>query len=159
MSREPDRSPALPIGALARASGVKATTIRFYEEIGLMPPAARSAGDRRLYGADALARLRFIRHARQLGFEIADIRGLLDLAGRPEAPCAQADAIARHHLEAVDLRLAALSALRGELARMIEACGHGRIGDCRIIESLAGDCRAHPHTGSPTSAFTSSITG
>lgn len=148
MSPDPPRSAPLPIGALARASGVKPTTIRFYEEIGLMPAPARSAGDRRLYGADGLARLRFIRHARELGFEIADIRALLDLAGRPDAPCTGADAIARHHLDAVDRRLAALTALRGELARMIAACGHGRVGECRIIEALAGEAPA-PRRVSP----------
>lgn len=149
---------AITIGELSRAAGVKATTIRFYETIGLMPKPDRSAGDRRVYGGEALARLRFIRHARDLGFEIADIRALLDLARRPEAPCAEADAIARHHLAAVDRRLAALAALRAELAQMVESCGHGRVGECRIIEALAGEPAA-PHTGNPASAFTSSITG
>ena len=71
--------PALTIGSLARAADVKIPTIRFYEQIGLLPEPERSESDRRLYGDAAVRRLSFIRHARQLGFSVEAIRSLLAL--------------------------------------------------------------------------------
>ena len=88
----------LAIGALSEATGVKVPTIRYYESVGLMPAAPRSEGNRRSYGDDAVRRLRFIRHARELGFEVADIRQLLDLSDQPDRPCEDVDAIAQRHL-------------------------------------------------------------
>jgi DNA-binding transcriptional MerR regulator len=127
----------LPIGALARRTGVKVPTIRYYEQIGLLGAPPRTGGNQRRYGAPEVERLNFIRHARELGFEIEDIRELLEMAATPQASCHQADSIARSHLSEIDRRLASLTALRVELGRMIEECGHGRICDCRIIEVLA----------------------
>lgn len=129
--------PPLTIGKLAQATDVKVPTIRFYEQIGLMPVPDRTESDRRTYGDDAVRRLRFIRHARQLGFEIKDIEALLGLADRPETPCDDADRIARTHLEIVDGKIAQLSRLRDELARMVACCGTGTVGDCRVIEVLS----------------------
>lgn len=128
---------ALPIGALSRETGVKVPTIRFYEQIGLLPAPPRTGSNRRLYGAEDVRRLRFIRHARDLGFEVEQIRSLLSLAKRPQEPCAEADGIARRHLDEVDRRIARLTALRGELQRMVDDCGHGRVCNCRVIEVLA----------------------
>lgn len=71
------------IGELSRRTGVKVTTIRFYEGVGLMPEPPRSEGNRRIYGEAHEQRLAFLRHARDLGFETADLRTLLDLADRP----------------------------------------------------------------------------
>ncbi|MCP5432249.1 MAG: helix-turn-helix domain-containing protein [Alphaproteobacteria bacterium] len=135
------------IGALAKATGVKVPTIRYYEEIGLMPEAERSAANRRLYGAAAFARLGFIRHARELGFDIEEIRGLIALSGDPEQPCAELDRIARDHLARIDSRLARLTRLRGEVARMVDACSHGRVGECRVLEVLSdhGECASEIH--------------
>jgi DNA-binding transcriptional MerR regulator len=82
------------IGEAARRSGVKVPTIRYYEQIGLLPAASRSEGNRRLYDRRDLDRLAFIRHARELGFEVEAIRTLLSLQDDPEQPCAAADAIA-----------------------------------------------------------------
>jgi DNA-binding transcriptional MerR regulator len=130
-------SDTLPIGVLARRAGVKVPTIRYYEQVGLMPEAPRTEGNRRLYDDAAVRRLRFIRHARDLGFEVEAIRDLLDLAAQPNRPCADADRIARRHLEAVDRRIAQLTALRAELAHMVSECGHGRVGECRVIQVLA----------------------
>lgn len=127
----------LPIGALARRSGVKVPTIRYYEQIGLMPQAPRSASNRRLYGAADAQRLAFIRHARDLGFEIEEIRQLIALAGDPANPCSEADAIAQRHLADIDAKIARLTALRGEIARMVTDCSHGAIATCRVIEVLA----------------------
>ncbi len=125
------------IGAAARLSGVKAPTIRYYEEIGLLPSPPRSDGNRRRYGAADLARLSFIRHARELGFEIDSIRTLLILQDDPGQPCAAADAVARARLAEVDQRIRSLTALRAELVTMVEGCRHGRVAECRVIEALA----------------------
>jgi DNA-binding transcriptional MerR regulator len=131
------QSEAMAIGRLSALTGVKVTTIRFYETEGLLPRPARTPGDRRAYGPQDVRRLSFIRHARQLGFEMADIRALLDLADRPDRPCEEADRIARRHLDDVNERIARLSSLRTELERMVETCSHGAIADCRVIDTLA----------------------
>jgi DNA-binding transcriptional MerR regulator len=127
----------LPIGELAVRTGVKAPTIRYYEQIGLLAEPPRTEGGQRRYGKAELERLNFIRHARDLGFEIDDIRELLTMSAEPQASCHEADSIAKAHLDAVDRRIASLQVLRGELARMVDECGHGRVCDCRIIEVLA----------------------
>jgi len=125
------------IGELARRTGVKAPTIRYYESVGLMPAPPRSEGRQRRYGAPHVARLNFIRHSRELGFEVDAIRELLAMSERPEQSCEAADRLARRHLSEVDRRIAQLAALRAELRRMVEECSHGRIGDCRVIETLS----------------------
>jgi DNA-binding transcriptional MerR regulator len=138
----------LPIGELSRRTGVKVPTIRFYEQIGLLSAPPRTEGNQRRYGKPEVERLNFIRHSRELGFEVEDIRELLEMAASPQASCHQADSIARNHLTEIDRRIASLTALRGELERMVEECGHGRICDCRIIEVLAdhGECvTEHAH--------------
>jgi DNA-binding transcriptional MerR regulator len=138
---------SLPIGELAKRTGVKVPTIRFYEQIGLLDPPLRTEGNQRRYGSGEVDRLNFIRHARELGFEVEDIRELLDMSTTPQASCHQADSIARNHLVDIDRRIASLQALKTELTRMVDECGHGRICDCRIIEVLAdhGQCAADHH--------------
>ncbi|RWR12680.1 MerR family transcriptional regulator [Paenirhodobacter populi] len=126
----------LTIGKLAQDTGVKVPTIRYYEQIGLLPEPGRSAGNQRLYGQGQLERLRFIRHARDLGFPLEAIRDLLSLSDRPDQPCAAADGIARAQLDAVRARIRRLKALEGELERMVAQCAHGTIRDCRVIEVL-----------------------
>jgi DNA-binding transcriptional MerR regulator len=138
----------IAIGELARRTAVKVPTIRFYEQIGLLPTPPRTEGNQRRYGKTEVDRLNFIRHARELGFEVDDIRELLAMSAEPQASCHQADSIARNHLAEVDRRIASLTALRGELSRMIEECHHGRICDCQIIEALADHSRCateHAH--------------
>jgi DNA-binding transcriptional MerR regulator len=128
---------AIPIGGLSRSTGVKVPTIRYYESIGLLPPPPRTDGNRRLYGPDAVDRLRFIRHARELGFEVDAIRQLLDLSDQPERSCADADLIARRHLVEIKSRIARLKALEREVQRMIAECARGRICECRVIDVLS----------------------
>lgn len=130
------------IGDAARRSSVKVPTIRYYEQIGLLPAPNRNEGNRRLYDDDQLGRLAFIRHARQLGFELEAIRALLSLQGDPAQSCAAADTIARARLAEVEQRITSLTALRSELQRMIGECAHGRVLDCRVVEVLAdhGQC-------------------
>lgn len=126
-----------PIGELSRLTTVKVPTIRYYEQIGLLPLAPRTPGNRRLYGKATVHRLNFIRHSRELGFEIEDIRELLAMSAQPQSSCHQVDSIAHNHLIEIDRRIASLTALRAELTRMVDECGHGRVCDCRIIEALA----------------------
>ncbi|CAH0176392.1 helix-turn-helix domain-containing protein [Roseomonas sp. CECT 9278] len=135
------------IGDLARETGVKPTTIRWYEQEGWMPPPARTEGGHRIYGAAHLRRLGFIRHARELGFESEAIRALLDLADHPEADCGAAHTLATAQISEIDARLRRLSALRAELQRMATSCEGGVVGDCRIIETLADF--AHGHCADP----------
>ena len=136
----------ITIGEAARHSGVKVPTIRYYESIGLLSEPSRSEGNQRSYEPSDLNRLAFIRHARELGFEIEAIRTLLQLQDDPHQPCASADAIAKARLIEVEQRIRSLNALKAELELMVEGCGHGRVDQCRVIEVLAdhGTC-AHPH--------------
>ena len=127
----------ITIGGLAGQTGVKVPTIRYYEQIGLMPAPPRTKGRQRRYAVQDVSRLNFIRHARDLGFEIEDIRELLALTAEPQASCHKADSIALRHLGAVDRRIAQLTALRAELHRMIDECGRGRVCDCLIIDMLS----------------------
>ncbi len=126
----------LTIGSLANKTGTKVQTIRYYEQIGLMPEPGRTEGGQRRYGDDELDRLAFIRHARQLGFSLEAIRELLDLSDHPHRPCLEADAIARRQLKQVEQRLARLEALRTELKRMVHECSGGQTADCRVLEVL-----------------------
>ena len=137
------RKDEFAIGEAARQSGVKVPTIRYYEQIGLLPAASRTEGNRRLYDRRDLDRLAFIRHARELGFEVDAIRTLLTLQDNPDQPCAAADAIAKARLAEVDKRIASLNALREELKRMVKQCASGKIGDCRVIETLADTTHEH----------------
>ena len=137
----------VPIGEAARQSGVKAPTIRYYEQIGLLPAPFRSEGNRRHYDQADLRRLVFIRHARELGFEIDAIRTLLTLQDNPSQPCASADVIAKARLAEVDQRINSLTALKAELELMVEGCSRGRVAECRVIEVLAdhGKCAHSRH--------------
>lgn len=126
----------ITIGKLSEATGVKIPTIRYYEQIGLLPEPDRSGGNQRLYGRTQQERLAFIRHARDLGFPLQAIRELLNLSDDPDQSCAAIDEIAQRQLAAVVSRIARLSALRGELERMLDQCIRGRIADCRVIEML-----------------------
>ncbi len=136
---------SVAIGEAARISGVKVPTIRYYEQIGLLPPPLRSEAGRRHFAPAELRRLAFIRHARELGFEVESIRTLLALQDDPNQPCATADAIARARLAEVEARIRSLLALKAELETMVEGCRHGAVADCRVIEVLAdhGECRHH----------------
>lgn len=128
---------SLTIGKLSQAADVKVPTIRFYEQIGLLPVPARTASERRIYGEADTRRLAFIKHARQLGFSIEAIRTLLDLADHPDRACEDANVLAREQLGAVEGKIAQLQALRTELKRMVDAGCQGPAADCRVIETLA----------------------
>jgi DNA-binding transcriptional MerR regulator len=136
----------LSIGELSRRVDVKVPTIRYYEQIGLLPVPPRTEGRQRRYGAEDVSRLSFIRHARELGFDVEAIRELMSLSAKPEQPCEPADQIVIRHLESVERRIAQLTLLRSELRHMLDDCRHGQVGECRIIQVLADHerCR-HEH--------------
>ena len=127
----------LGIGDLARATGTKVETIRYYERIGLLPEPPRTEGNYRAYGDRHLARLSFIRRARDLGFSVQNVRTLLDLVDQRDQPCDVVDSIAHTHLAEIEHKLADLRALRRELRALLLQCRHGTIADCRIMEALA----------------------
>ena len=127
----------LTIGRMAEATGTKVETVRWYEKVGLIAPPARTTGNYRAYSSDDLARLSFIRRARDLGFSLDQVRALLDLTRQGERDCATVDGIASEHLAEVDRKLADLTALRRELARVISTCEGGTVAECRILEALA----------------------
>ena len=127
----------LTIGKLATATNTKVETIRWYEKVGLIAAPARTGGNYRAYSPDDLARLSFIRRARDLGFSLDQVRALLELAGQRERSCGTVDVIASEHLAEVDRKLADLTALRRELARVISTCEGGMVAECRILEALA----------------------
>jgi DNA-binding transcriptional MerR regulator len=134
----PTRTQRYSIGALARATDTKAVTIRYYEGLGLLAPAARTAAGYRSYSDADRARLQFIRRCRALGFTLGDVRELLSLADREEAPCAAVDAKVEAQLSQVQKRIQNLRALEKELNHLRSCCsGDGRIDECRIIESLS----------------------
>jgi DNA-binding transcriptional MerR regulator len=142
-------SQKVSIGVAARSSGVKVPTIRYYEQIGVFPAPPRTEGNRRTFDAADLRRLAFIRHARELGFNIDAVRALLALQDRPDRSCSAADEIARTRLADVEQRLGSLTMLKAELEHMIEGCAHGRVDQCRVIEVLADHwhCKHHSSDG------------
>ena len=125
------------IGDLAARSGVKVPTIRYYEQTGLIDAPARTGGNQRRYGQSALDRLRFIAHARAMGFSMDSLKAMLRLSRHQEAPCADLDELVRARLAEVDERLARLTRLRTELSSMLDSCQHGTVADCRIVEVLS----------------------
>jgi DNA-binding transcriptional MerR regulator len=125
------------IGKLAALTGVKIPTIRFYEQNDLVPRPCRTDGGQRRYDESAVRRLHFIRHARELGFSVEDIRQLLTLSEQPTMSCDAAMEIARHHLGQVEGKIARLRLIRSELKRMIQACGGRSIAQCRILDALS----------------------
>lgn len=132
------------IGDLSRRTGVKVPTIRYYEEIGVLSNAGRTSGNQRRYDDAALERLAFVRHARDLGFSLEDIRTLIGLHERPGHPCAEATEIAERQLVAVRDRIARLQNLERELARIASACDGTASETCQVLHALAD----HQHCGS-----------
>jgi|CXWL01.1.fsa_nt_gi MerR family mercuric resistance operon transcriptional regulator len=125
------------IGEASTRSGVHIETIRYYERIGLVPKAVRAANGRRSYDAKAIARLCFIRRARELGFDLADIRALLSL-GDDKAACRDAHALATRHRDAIRVKIGELKRLDRVLSAAAARCEKTPATACPIIETLAG---------------------
>lgn len=138
------RVSSLRIGDLARMTGCKAETIRYYERIGLLDRPARSGAGQRLYGAGDVKRLRFVRRARHLGFTLDEVRELLRLADSGGESCADVQDLAAAHLRHVRARIAALQGLAATLSVMTSRCGQDDSRACPIVETLfdGGDIKA-----------------
>ena len=116
-------------------------TIRYYEEIGLLPEPERNIGGQRRYDSATQHRLNFVRHARDLGFSIDQIRSLLRLSERPDMPCSEAHNIAEAHLSDIQSKINALTLLAEELVRISNHSDTGVLGECRVLASLADHSR------------------
>lgn len=137
----PGNDPLLPIGQAAKASGNPAPTIRYYEDIGLIPPARRSAAGHRHYSQADIARLIFIRRCRDFGFGIPQVRLLCGLAASPAEDCTAVRDIAADHLSSVRQKLDELRCLEAQLAMFVDSCDSaccgGRSRDCVVLADLA----------------------
>lgn len=128
------------IGALAEQTGVHVETIRYYQNLGLMPKPAKARGSVRRYGADAADRLRFIKRAQGLGFSLDEVKLLLALSVGEH--CAETRTFAQQKKRLVERKISDLRSIQTALDKLIRACGTGRNGrGCPIIESLSGDSR------------------
>jgi Cu(I)-responsive transcriptional regulator len=126
------------IGEAAKASGVSAKMIRHYESVGLFAEPARTESGYRQYGERELATLKFIRHSRDLGFSIEQIRELLGLWQNRKRPSRQVRALAQAHIAELDAKLKDLQAMRGTLAHLVSCCHGDERPDCPILDRLAG---------------------
>ena len=124
-------------GRLATEGGVKPETVRYYEQRGLLAKPPRTPAGYRLFDAEAVRRLRFIKHAQALGFSLKEVKELLALRVRPGVSCADVCRRAEAKLADVDEKLRALRGMRQTLMRLIGACANrGPVGECAILASL-----------------------
>ena len=130
----------LKIGDLAKLAGCQVATIRYYEQAGLLPETARSAGNYRLYGNRHAERLRFIRRCRSLDMPLDGIRLLLKSLDTPDQTCSEVDALLDEHIRNVGDRITQLKALESQLQDLRGRCRNPRTAkDCRILQRLSGD--------------------
>ena len=130
----------MKIGTLAKRADVAIDTVRYYERQGLLPAPVRLASGYRDYEDADVARLRFIRRAKALGFTLGEIHDLLNLSERREADMAGMKSAAIQKLADVDAKLAELQRIRKGLTDLVASCpGHGALEHCPILDALAGD--------------------
>jgi MerR family copper efflux transcriptional regulator len=125
------------IGELAAQAAITAKTIRYYEDIGLIPAATRSANGYRVYTEQDVRLLRFIHRARDLGFSLEEIGDLLDLWGNTRRASADVKALALRHIAAIDRKLAEMQSLRGTIDRLTRQCRGDSRPDCPILDDLS----------------------
>ncbi|SFQ20909.1 Cu(I)-responsive transcriptional regulator [Ralstonia sp. NFACC01] len=133
-----DKGP-VNIGGAAKASGVSAKMIRYYESIGLLPPSPRTEGNYRMYDARAVHVLRFIHRSRSLGFSLEEIRTLLSLWNDRERASADVKAVTLRHVADLDARISELQSMRDTLMTLANACHGDNRPDCPILQSVAGE--------------------
>jgi Hg(II)-responsive transcriptional regulator len=130
----------MQIGELARSAGVPIDTVRYYERHGILPAPHRRPSGYRSYGADDVARLRFIRRAKALGFTLEEIHDLLALTTHRGRNMAVVKRAATEKLEAVEHKLSELTRVRDGLRKLVAACpGHGDLAQCPIVTALSGE--------------------
>ena len=127
------------IGEAAKASGVTAKMIRHYEDSGLIPKAGRTQSGYRVYRESDVHVLRFIRRSRDLGFSLAEIKGLLGLWGNRRRASADVKRLAMKHVQDLDARIAEMQAMRRTLVDLAEHCHGDHRPDCPILDDLAGE--------------------
>ena len=135
------RAQRLTIGKLSRLAKCSVPTIRYYEEIGLLPPACRGSSGHRRYAESDVKRLTFARRCRELGFSIKEVRDLLALAQSSARSCDEARTLTQAHLASIREKLDALQALARTLTRFVDSCeaqcAGGPAPNCTILEELA----------------------
>ena len=124
------------IGALSEQTGVKIETIRYYEHDGLMPAPPRTSGGHRSYSEEHLKRLTFIRRSRELGFSMAEIRGLLALVDGGSYTCGEVRALTLEHAESVRSKILDLQRMEQMLVEIASGCEGGAVPECPIIDAL-----------------------
>ena len=127
----------LTIGKIARGAGTGVETIRFYERQGLIAKPGRTSSGYRLYPPDAMRRLRFIRHAKELGFSLREIKELLSLRVAPGKSCADVKSRAARKIAEIERKLASLARMKQALVKLSAACsGKGPVAACPILDAL-----------------------
>ena len=126
-------------GELARRSGCNLETIRYYEDIKLMPEPERTEAGHRLYSIGDQRRLRFILRSRELGFSIDEIRSLLSMVDSGAYTCGEIHALTQEHLKSVSKKIADLKKLQRTLKTISNDCAAGDEPDCPIVETLIAD--------------------
>jgi Cu(I)-responsive transcriptional regulator len=129
---------AMNIGEAAAASGVTAKMIRHYEDMQLIPPAARTLSGYRTYSERDVHNLRFIRRARDLGFSIRQIADLLGLWRDQSRSSAKVKALALEHIAELEQKIAQMQAMKAELERLAHCCHGDQRPDCPILDGLSG---------------------
>lgn len=124
------------IGAAAAAAGLSAKMIRYYEQAGLIPPAARSSAGYRHYTEQDVQQLRFIRRCRTLGFSLEETGALLTLWRDRHRASADVRRIAADHLSALNERIRQLQEMAGELDLLVRACSSNDAPSCPILNAL-----------------------
>jgi len=125
------------IGAAAKASGVSAKMIRYYEEVGLIDAARRTEAGYRIYGEEDVRTLHFIRHARLLGFPLPEVTRLLSLWRDGDRASADVKQLALTHIEEIDRKIAHMAAMRDTLRKLADRCHGDDHPDCSILDELA----------------------
>ena len=127
----------LKIGVVAKQSGVNLQTVHYYERRGLVPRPPRSASNYRLYPPRTVRRIRFIKHAQDLGFTLKEVQELLRLRATAGSRCGDVLERAKAKIQDIDEKVRSLRSMRKALARLTDECrGQAPISDCPILESL-----------------------
>ncbi len=136
----------LTVGKVARLAAVSADTVRFYEKEGLLAPARKSAAGYRLYGDDTVRRLRFIKHAQDCGFTLAEVRELLTLRTSQDACCTDVKSVAVHKKLLVESKIRTLQAMSAALSDLIARCDGGQLplDACPILAALDASAPRRP---------------
>ncbi|RJF77380.1 Cu(I)-responsive transcriptional regulator [Azospirillum cavernae] len=138
MMTNPGGAGGVTIGDAAKASGVNAKLIRYYESIGLIPQAGRTASGYRVYSPAEVNVLRFVKRARSLGFGIEQIQTLVGLWRDRSRASAEVKQVAQAHIDALEAKIAELAAMRDSLRELADACHGDDRPDCPILRDLAG---------------------